>query len=275
MPLLGASDVSMALNAGLSVEGITMYLFWIGTGAMGAGTAYFWLMAGSVPRAYRSVMIVAGVITAVACFHYYRMSGLYIEQVAALFDASGNRIEGAEIGKFPTAYRYIDWLITVPLLVLEIPLLLNLGKKGRGLFRSLVGASIVMLVFAWVAEESVVGSGAWWTNYIISCFAWFYIVFVLYTKVNAQMATQPPSIVASLKTLRLFILVGWTIDPVGFRMALAGPDGESIREICYNVADVINKVFFGLVCYQGVKVLADAGRRPGPQPEEMLVSSDS
>lgn len=272
-PTLAMSEVSQALNAGLSVEGITMYLFWIGTVAMGAGTAYFWLMAGNVPRAYRSVMIVAGVITAVACFHYYRMSGLYIEQVASLFDASGNRIEGAEIGKFPTAYRYIDWLITVPLLVLEVPLLLNLGRRGIGLFRSLVGASILMLVFAWVAEESPIGGASWWINYSISCFAWFYIVFILYTKVNQQMRTQPESIQRSLRIIRLFILVGWTIYPVGFLMALGGPAGESVREICYNVADVINKVFFGLVCYQGVKALAsDTGTSGATQPEDMVIN---
>ncbi|UYV13941.1 MAG: bacteriorhodopsin-like [Phycisphaera sp.] len=256
--MLAASETSMALNAGLSVEGITMYLFWIGTVAMGAGTAYFWLMAGSVPKAYRSVMIVAGIICAVACFHYFRMSGIYIEQVALLFDADGTRIEGAEIGKFPTAYRYIDWLITVPLLVLEIPLLLRLKGRGGNLFATLVGASIVMLVFAWIAEESATGSGAWWINYLISCAAWLYIVFVLFTKVSGEMANSPPSIQKSLKILRLFILVGWTIYPVGFLMALMGPQGESIREICYNVADVINKVFFGLVCYQGVKVLAES-----------------
>ncbi|MEO1009062.1 MAG: bacteriorhodopsin [Planctomycetota bacterium] len=255
--LVGLSDTSMALNAGLSIEGITMYLFWIGTVAMGAGTAYFWLMAGSVPRAYRSVMVVAGIITAVACFHYFRMSGIYLEQVAGLFNADGTRIEGAEIGQFPTAYRYIDWLITVPLLVLEIPLLLRLKGRGGSLFQTLVGASIVMLVLAWVAEESPVGGGTWWITYLLSCAAWLYIVFVLYTKVSTEMQNSPSSIQKSLKTLRLFILVGWTIYPVGFLMALAGPDGESIREMCYNVADVINKVFFGLVCYQGVKVLTD------------------
>lgn len=261
MTTLAVSDVSLALNAGLSVEGITMYLFWVGTVAMGAGTLYFWLMAGNVPKAYRSVMVVAGIITAVACFHYYRMGGLYLEQVASLFDpATGARIEGREIGQFPTAYRYIDWIITVPLLVLEIPLLLNIGKRGVGLFRTLVGASLAMLITAWIAEESPIGGAMWWLFYLVSCAAWGYIVFVLYTKVNDQMKTQPPSIVASLKTIRLFILVGWTIYPVGFLMALAGPTGESIREICYNIADVINKVFFGLVCYQGVKALAaDAG----------------
>lgn len=257
MLTLAVSDVAAAPNAGLSVEGVTMYLFWLGTVAMGAGTAYFWLMAGSVPKAYRSVMVVAGIITGVACYHYYRMSGLYIEQVAALFDPkTGQRIPGAVIAQFPTAYRYIDWMITVPLLVLEIPLLLNLGKRGAGLFKTLVAAALVMLVTAWIAEESPLGGTKWWGFYVVSCLAWFYIVFMLYTKVNEQLKTQPPSIVASLKTIRLFILVGWTIYPLGFLMALAGPQGESVREICYNVADVINKVFFGLVCYQGVRALA-------------------
>jgi bacteriorhodopsin len=58
--------------------------------------------------------------------------------------------------------------------------------------------------------------------------------------------------------MRLFILVGWTIYPVGFLMALGGSQGESIREICYNIADVINKVGFGLVAYAGIKALADS-----------------
>ena len=257
------SETMRALQAGLSLEGITMYLFWVGTVAMGAGAAFFWLMAGSVERTYRSVMVVAGVICAVACFHYWRMSGIYLEGVANLFDAQGNRIPGAEIGNFPTAYRYIDWFITVPLLVLEFPLLLALGRKGKSLFRNLMLGSIAMLIFAWIAEESVIGSTNWWAFYLISCAAWAYIVYVLYTQVSRRIAEAPPSIAASARTMRLFVLVGWVIYPIGFLMALAGPGGESVREICYNVADVINKVGFGLVCYAGVKALSresDSGR---------------
>jgi bacteriorhodopsin len=92
----------------------------------------------------------------------------------------------------------------------------------------------------------------------VSCAAWLYIVYVLYTKATDAMRTAPQSIQESLTKLRLFVLVGWTIYPVGFLMALGGENGESWREVCYNVADVINKVFFGLVCYQGVKGLEDA-----------------
>ena len=249
------SETMRALQAGLSVEGITMYLFWTGTVAMGAGAAFFWLMQGTVPKAYRGVMVVAGVICAVACFHYWRMSGIYLEGVASLFDAQGNRIPGAEIGTFPTAYRYIDWFITVPLLVLEFPLLLALGKKGKGLFRNLGIGSILMLVFAWVAEESALGSGAWWTFYLVSCAAWAFIVYVLYAQMSSRMASAPAPIARSASLMRLFVLVGWSIYPIGFLMALGGPGGESVREILYNVADVINKVGFGLVCYAGVRAL--------------------
>jgi sensory rhodopsin len=257
-PILADMSTTMrALNAGLSMEGVTMYLFWLSTVAMGAGALYFWLQRKTVQVQYQTAMTVAGIICAVAAFHYWRMSGIYLEGVASLFNADGTRIEGAAIKQFPTAYRYIDWLITVPLLVMEFPLLLNLGKKGSELFKGLVFWSLVMLVTAWVAEESPTGSQQWWTWYVVSCGSWLYIVYMLFTKVTEAMETAPASIQASLKAMRLFVTIGWVIYPVGFLMALGGSNGESWREVCYNVADVINKVFFGLVCYQGVKGLGE------------------
>lgn len=259
-PVLTLADMSTtmkALNAGLSMEGVTMYLFWLATVAMGAGALFFWLQRKTVPRQYQTTLTVAGIICAVAAFHYWRMSSIYIEGVASLFDANGNRIAGATIRQFPTAYRYIDWLITVPLLLMEFPLLLNLGRKGAKLFRGLVFWAFVMLVTAWVAEESKTGSGQWWLWYAVSCIAWLYIVYMLYSKVSEAMTSAPASIQRSLETMRLYVLLGWVIYPVGFLMALGGADGESWREVCYNIADVINKVFFGLACYQGVKALSE------------------
>jgi bacteriorhodopsin len=257
---LAVSDMTStmkALNAGLSMEGVTMYLFWLSTVAMGAGAFYFWLQRQTVAKQYQTAMTVAGIICAVAAFHYWRMSGIYLEGVASLFDDNGQRIAGATIKQFPTTYRYIDWIITVPLLVMEFPLLLNMGKKGGSLFRNLVVAAMVMLVTAWVAEESPTGGQQWWTWYIVSCAAWLFIVYMLYTSVSTAMQSAPPSIAASLSTMRLFVAIGWIIYPVGFLMALSGSNGESWREVLYNIADVINKVFFGLVCYQGVKALEE------------------
>ena len=155
------SNTFKALQAGLTVEGITMYLFWLGIVGMGAGAAYLFMMQGSLTKTYKKVAIVAGIICGVACFHYYRMAGIYVESLAMAIstDADGNIVIG-ELAAFPTAYRYIDWLITVPLMVLEFPLLLNLGKKGKPMFIGLGVLSLFMLVTAWIAETSTLGGAS-------------------------------------------------------------------------------------------------------------------
>ena len=114
-----------ALQAGLSAEGVTMYLFWLGIVGMGAGSLYLFMMQSALSATYKKVAIVAGIICAVACFHYYRMSTIYVESLAnAITIAEDGSVSIGELAAFPTAYRYIDWLITVPLMVLEFPLLL-------------------------------------------------------------------------------------------------------------------------------------------------------
>ncbi len=254
------SNTLKALQAGLSVEGITMYLFWLGIVGMGAGSAYLFMMQGSLTKTYKKVAIVAGIICGVACFHYYRMANIYVESLAMAItvDADGKVVIG-ELAAFPTAYRYIDWLITVPLMVLEFPLLLNLGKKGKPLFLGLGVLSLVMLVTAWIAETSPLGGGSWWGFYVVSCLAWVGIVGMLYGSVTRASKHLPEDFQGHLGTMKAFILIGWVIYPIGFLLALSG--NESIREIAYNIADVINKVGFGVACVVAAKCLGDHEER--------------
>ncbi|MEL7471858.1 MAG: bacteriorhodopsin [Planctomycetota bacterium] len=255
MPLEDMSTTLRALQAGLSVEGITMYLFWLGIVGMGAGAAYLFMAQATLAKPYKKVAIVAGIICGVACFHYYRMAGIYVESLAGAItlDEAGN-VQIGELAAFPTAYRYIDWLITVPLMVLEFPLLLALGKKGRPLFWGLGVLSLVMLVTAWIAEASPLGGGAWWGFYIVSCIAWLGIVGMLYTQVTKAAANLPGNFQGQLAVMKGFIAIGWIIYPIGFLLALAG--NESYREIAYNIADVINKVGFGVACVVAARTLS-------------------
>ena len=82
LPLAEMSSTMKALSAGLSVEGITMYLFWLGIVGMGAGALYLFMMQGSLTKTYKKVAIVAGIICAVACFHYFRMAIIYVDSLA-------------------------------------------------------------------------------------------------------------------------------------------------------------------------------------------------
>ena len=248
-----SSSTFKALQAGLSTEGITLYLFWLGIVGMGAGAIYLWMLQGTLSDKYKKVAIVAGIICAVACFHYYRMASIYAESLANAITIVDGKVTIGELSAFPTAYRYIDWLITVPLMVLEFPLLLALGKKSKGLFWNLGALSLGMLIFAWIAETSPLGGGVWWGFYIVSCAFWLLIVKQLYGQVSNAASHLPESFQGQLGVMKKFIAIGWIIYPLGFLLALSS--NESLREIAYNVADVINKVGFGVACVIAAQML--------------------
>ncbi|MSR49721.1 MAG: rhodopsin [Planctomycetaceae bacterium] len=233
-PLL--AKLSMDFAANTPIESITLYLFFAATVAMGAATVYFLVERSSLPPRYQSVMTVAALVTGIACYHYIKMTEQYM--------AGGN---------FPTALRYVDWLFTTPLLLIKFPLLLQLGSSGKKFFLQLVALDVAMIVTAFIAETAPLGGSTWWTFFLIACGFELLIVAVLYLSLGGAIQSAPESIASALRTMRLFILIGWGIYPIGFLLALLGA-GE-YREIAYNFADVINKVGFGLVAYAGVKAL--------------------
>lgn len=239
-----ASNYS-AVAGGLGIETLTYYAFWLAFVCMGAGTLFFFLERTSVPLKYRATLTVSGLITGIACFHYYRMAAIY------------------EGGGFPTEYRYIDWIVTTPLMLIKFPLLLGLGSKAKKLFTQLVVLDLAMVITAYIAEVSPVGGGTWWTFFLVACAFELLIVAVLYTQISNALLDAPQPIARAVKVMRLFILVGWAIYPIGFLMALTGDSGGALRELFYNVADVINKVGFGLVAYNGVRALAEVDRSLG------------
>ena len=232
-----AAPLSMDFADNPLLQSLTLYLVVAGTVAMGAGALYFFLLRGEVDPPYRPAMVVAGLICAIACFHYFKMTHVYQE--------SG--------GRFPTALRYVDWLFTTPLLLVKFPLLLRLGDRGARFFWQLVALDVAMIVTAFIAETSPVDSQRWWTFFLVSCVFELLIVGVLYTQLGQAIADAPPPLARALSCMRLFVLIGWAIYPIGFLMARSGY-GE-LREIVYNVADVINKVGFGLVAYHGIQAL--------------------
>lgn len=235
-------DFLQAQAAGSLLQTLTLYLFFAGTVAMGAGALYFFLLRNEVEPEYRSTMVVAGLVCAIACFHYFKMTSVY---------QAGHG--------FPTALRYVDWLFTTPLLLVKFPLLLRLGERGAKFFWQLVALDVAMIVTAFIAETSPVDSQRWWAFFLVSCAFELLIVGVLFVSLGQAIAEAPAPLAKALRTMRLFVLIGWAIYPIGFLMARAGA-GE-YREIIYNVADVINKVGFGLVAYRGIQAMGHGTER--------------
>lgn len=217
------------INAG-DVVGFT---FFIGTMAMMAATVFFFLERNSVSEKWRLSLTVSGLITGIAAVHYYYMRDYYLT-----------------IGSSPTEFRYIDWVLTVPLMCVEFYLLTRpYGAKGSTLF-GLIAASVGMLVTGYIGEAIQPESTILWG--IISTIFYLWIVYEVFAGSVAKLAKESnnAALNQAMFLLKIFITLGWSVYPIGY-MTMPGNllDGMGNIDVIYNIADAINKIGFGLVIY--------------------------
>ena len=211
------------------------FTFFVGCMAMMAASAFFFLSLSQFDKKWRTSVLVSGLITFIAAVHYFYMKEYW-----------------AEIGESPTFFRYVDWILTVPLMCLEFYLILKVAGAKTDLLWKMIGLSIVMLVTGYLGETVYKESAAFWGG--ISGLAYFVIVYEIWLgKASKLAAAAGGDVLAAHKILCWFVLVGWAIYPLGYMMGTTGwyngivPAGNI--DVAYNIADAINKIGFGLVVY--------------------------
>ena len=233
LALLGASGVANAETVLLSTDDFVGISFWVISMGMLAATAFFFLEVGSVATAWRTSVIVAGLVTGIAFIHYMYMRGVWVQT-----------------GDSPTVYRYIDWLITVPLQMVEFYLILKaVGKANSGMFWRLLIGSVVMLVGGYLGEAGYINATL---GFVIGIAGWFYILYEVFSGESGRAAAKSgnKALVTAFGAMRMIVTVGWAIYPLGyvFGYLTGGVDADSLNVI-YNLADFINKIAFGLVIW--------------------------
>ena len=210
--------------------------FWVISMALVAATAFFFLETQRVTGKWKTSLVVSGLVTLTASTHYFYMREVWIQT-----------------GSTPTVYRYIDWLITVPLLMTEFYLILAaIAKPSVSIFWRLLIGTLVMLIGGYLGEA---GYMAVWPAFIIGMVGWAFIIYEIFAgeagKMNA--ASAPPSVQSAFKTMRIIVVVGWAIYPAGYFFGyLTGADQASAFKalnIIYNFADVLNKIAFGVIIW--------------------------
>ena len=207
--------------------------FWLATAIMLASTVFFFIERGDVAVKWRTSLTVAGLVTGIAFWHYLYMRGIWVAT-----------------GDSPTVYRYIDWLITVPLQIVEFYLILAAVTAVRtGLFWQLLIASVVMLLGGYGGETGVLSPAV---GFIIGMAGWLYIIYLIFfgeaSKVSAESGNAASQM--AFYWLRLIVTVGWAIYPLGYFLGYlaGGVDNDSLN-IIYNIADLVNKTAFGLAIW--------------------------
>lgn len=213
---------------------------------MAAGSLFFFAEKNSVPVQYRSIMTVSGIILFIAAVNYFFMTGLY---------ASGLR-EGEE--DFVTVYRYVDWILTTPLMLLKFPLILGLGPQGRSFMIKLIGLDLIMITAGFFGELTIDTPVLHFGLFGLGGFCWLIILALLWKAMSSLPESVPDSIRSGARAMFLFILIGWSIYPLGYILPSFGLSLE-IKNLVYNVGDVINKVGLAIVVYVAVGAAVQRG----------------
>lgn len=225
--------------------GLIANLMSLTVAGMGAAALFFFLSRSQVAPAYRPALLISGIVVAIACYHYFRIYGS--------FTGAYTLVDGAYVPSgepFNDAYRYADWLLTVPLLIIELVAVLNLPQaQGRSLMVRLGVAALAMIVLGYPGEVATgVGTAIiWW---LLAMVPFLYIVYSLYTEFAGAVERQPGSVQPLVRNARALIVASWTFYPIAYLGGLgAGAAGETLLQVGYTIADLIAKVGLGIYIY--------------------------
>jgi bacteriorhodopsin len=226
----------------IASDNYVAFTFFIGTMAMMAASVFFFFELGNTNPKWRTSVLVSGLITFIAAVHYYYMRGYNLAT-----------------GDSPTFFRYVDWILTVPLMCVEFYLITKKAGAKISLLWKLILASLVMLVTGYFGETIDRGNSVMWG--VLSGAAYFYIAYLVwFGEVASLSQTAGKQVAKATRVLAWFVLVGWAIYPLGYILGTPGglfgiqlvadPAAAShAMDIVYNIADAINKIGFGLVIY--------------------------
>jgi len=229
--------------------------------SMMSTTMYLWFRAGAVQDKYKSAVFISGLVTFIAAYHYIRIFNSWVDAYQySAGDVKGGALEmmaPAMTGiPFNDAYRYMDWLLTVPLLLIEILLVMKLDEESFNSKAWVLGlGSALMIVSGYYGELVVTGDlTPRWACWFLSMAFFLYIVYELLVGLSAATNMEAdPVIAGKIKTAQVMTVISWCTYPIVYLFPMLGINAAHAVvsiQMGYCVSDIISKCGVGLVIYQ-------------------------
>ena len=214
---------------------------------MGAATVFFFLRSFQIGANYRTAITLTGLVTLIACYHYFR---IFDSWVAAYSVVDG--VVKPTGQPFNDAYRYIDWLLTVPLLLVELILVMRLSAADT-LSKSvrLAGLAVLMVALGYPGEVSS-DDNTRWLWWALAMIPFLVIVYELFFGLKASIASQPQAARGLVSAARWLTIISWCFYPIVFvlpMLGLKGGDAQTAVQVGYSIADIVAKALFGVFIY--------------------------
>jgi len=221
--------------------------------SMMATTVFLWFRSSAVKDQYKSAVLISGLVTFIAAYHYLRIFNSWVEAYHYSVDKVDPVVTGVP---FNDAYRYMDWLLTVPLLLIEILLVMKLSDaEYSAKAKSLGVGSALMIVSGYYGELTVTGDlTPRWICWFISMIFFLYIVYELLVGLSSATNNEADPIVkGKIQTAQLVTVISWCTYPVVYLFPMLGINAAQAVvsiQIGYCASDIISKCGVGILIYQ-------------------------
>jgi bacteriorhodopsin len=235
----------MEITAGQYELVYNFFSFTIAT--MAAATIFFWLGRSQVAPSYRTALTITGLVTFIALYHYVR--------ILDSWDAAYSVVDGVltQTGvAFNDAYRYVDWLLTVPLLLVELILVMKLTRSETTSKSLRLGALAALMIVLGYPGEISSDAGTRWIWWAAAMLPFIWIVYELFIGLRDSITAQPADVRGLVNGARWLVLISWSFYPVVFVFPMIGLSGGTAAvavQIGYTIADIVAKAVFGVVIY--------------------------
>ncbi|MDH4160777.1 MAG: bacteriorhodopsin-like [Actinomycetota bacterium] len=212
---------------------------------------------GRVLPRYRTALVISAVVTGVATYHYFRIFDNFKDAYVSVAPDGAGPYALVNNLAFNEAYRYVDWLLTVPLLLVETVAILSVTQgESRRLLLRLVPASALMIILGYPGEIATdnLTRGVWGA---LSTIPFLYILYILFVELTKSIDEQPGEARDWVKNLRWLLLASWGFYPIAYMFPMIGFEGTDAfvaRQVGYSVADVLAKAVFALMVYRIARI---------------------
>ncbi len=215
---------------------------------------YLLLAQRRVAPRYRNALIISAMVCGIATYHYFRIFDNFKQSYPPGVTAVAPHLLSSV--QFNEAYRYVDWLLTVPLLLVETIAVMALARGvSKRLLTKLVPAATLMIILGYPGEMTLEASPRLIWG-VLATLPFLYLVYVLFVELTRSLEGKPAAVRHQISTLRLILVGTWTVYPIAYMFPVIGGEffggagGFVLRQGGYSIADILAKAGFALLIYR-------------------------
>jgi bacteriorhodopsin len=242
---------------------IVAHILVLGFAAQAAGLVYFLTTLRDLAPRYRIASVLGSIVMVSAFLLLYAQSQSW--QNSFVY-ANNTFVPGDSI--FSNGFRYLNWLIDVPLLLLQLVIVLGLAAAAaRRLGILFVGSGVAMIVLGYIGQFYETSNlTALWIWGAISTIFYIVLLYLTWTEIGKALPRMPDSAAAMMKLIRWVFIIFWTFYPIAYIIPAILPtaNGVVVRQLLFTTADIVAKVIYGVMI---TKVAMDLSKADGYSPE--------